>query len=52
LESNGFQVKVDKQWKPTEVGENFSKFVQNKSLHSTKNVFQLNWKIEILREVF
>jgi prophage antirepressor-like protein len=52
LESHGFQVKIDKQWKPTKTGEKFSKFVQNKSTTSTKNIFHLNWKIEILEEIF
>jgi hypothetical protein len=52
LESHGFQIKIDKQWKPTQTGENFSKFVQNKSTTSTKNIFHLNWKIEILEEIF
>jgi phage regulator Rha-like protein len=52
LESHGFQIKIDKQWKPTKKGENFSKFVQNKSLNSTKNIFHLNWKLEVLEEIF
>ena len=52
LESNGFQFKIDKQWKPTKTGESFSKFVQNKSKTSTKNIFHLNWKIEILNQIF
>jgi phage regulator Rha-like protein len=52
LESHGFQIKIDKQWKPTEKGEKFVKFVQNKSLSSTKNIFHLNWKLEILNKLF
>jgi phage regulator Rha-like protein len=52
LESHGFQIKINKQWKPTKKGENFSKFVQNKSLHSTKNIFHLNWSKKVLEEVF
>ena len=52
LESHGFQIKVDKQWKTTKTGEKFAKLVQNKSTSSTKNIFHLNWKIEVLEEIF
>jgi hypothetical protein len=52
LEFHGFQIKIDKQWKPTEKGEKFAKFVQNKSLSSAKNIFHLNWKLEVLRNIF
>jgi phage regulator Rha-like protein len=51
LESHGFQIKINKQWKPTKKGEKFAKFVQNKSLSSTKNIFHLNWSKEILNSI-
>ena len=52
LETQGFQVGDSKQWKTTKKGESFAKFVQNKSITSTKNIFHLNWKIEVLEELF
>jgi len=52
LEQNGFQIKELNEWKATQKGEKFSKFVQNKSLSSTKNIFHLNWSFDVLSEVF
>jgi len=52
LEKNGFQTKELNQWKATQKGEEFSKFVQNKSSTSSKNIYHLNWKIDVLKEVF
>jgi len=52
LEKNGFQTKELNEWKATKKGEEFSKFVQNKSSTSSKNVYHLNWKIDVLREIF
>jgi phage anti-repressor protein len=48
LETNGFQTKVDGEWKPTEKGEVFSNLVQNKAVGSDKTVYHLLWKIEVL----
>jgi len=52
LRDNGFQEKVDGDWKATEKGEKFSQFVQNKSKHSAKTVYHTVWKLEILKEIF
>jgi phage anti-repressor protein len=52
LQINGYQIKVDGIWKPTEKAKDLSDFVQNKSKHSEKTVFHLVWKVEILEELF
>ena len=52
LESQGFQEKIDGDWKATEKGEIFSQFVQNKSKYSVKTVYHTVWKLEILKEIF
>ena len=52
LRDNGFQEKIDGDWKATEKGEKFSQFVQNKSKYSAKTVYHTVWKLGILREIF
>jgi prophage antirepressor-like protein len=52
LEKEGFQIKVDGVWKPTEKAKNYSDFVQNKSKHSEKTVYHIVWKMEVLEEIF
>jgi len=51
LRDNGFQEKVDGDWKATEKGEKFSQFVQNKSKYSAKTVYHTVWKLEVLKEI-
>jgi len=52
LRDNGFQEKIDGDWKATEKGEKFSQFVQNKSKYSVKTVYHTVWKLEVLKEIF
>ena len=47
----GFQIWIDKVWIQTEIGKEFSKLVQNKSLNSEKTVYHLNWKKEVLEKL-
>jgi hypothetical protein len=51
LSEKGYQTKVDGIWKATKKGEDFSDFVQNKSISSEKTVYHTIWKMEILEEV-
>jgi len=51
LEKYGFQFLKDKVWIQTESGKEFSKFVQNKSKYSEKNIFHLNWKKDVLEKL-
>jgi hypothetical protein len=52
LKEQGFQEKIDGNYKATEKGEKFSQFVQNKSKYSAKTVYHTVWKLEILTEIF
>jgi len=52
LRDNGFQEKIDGDYKATEKGEIFSQFVQNKSKYSAKTIYHTVWKLEILKEIF
>ena len=51
LEKEGFQMKIDGEWKATEKGRSFSDLVQNKATGSDKTVYHLLWKSEVLEEV-
>lgn len=50
LEAMGYQVKIDKQWTPTEKGKPFS-VLNPVSTDSKSDKFQLFWKVSILDEL-